>query len=211
MNNLIITDEYVEPTGRTIAVIRHGQTKLNAENKIRGWLDVPLDKTGWNQAYELGETMHKENIELDGIITSDLLRAEQTALAVSQETGIPILGTSKCFRPFNVGDFSGEDGEKVHKMIAQKAQDAPDEEFPNGESFNQFKFRFLTGLIGHMNSNRGLQLGFVSHSRGERLLNAWIMEGCSSSLEIDMETFLDRGDETATIQLLTLDCELILP
>ena len=41
-------------------VVRHGQTNWNIENKLQGCVDVPLNNTGINQAYELSKKMNIE-------------------------------------------------------------------------------------------------------------------------------------------------------
>lgn len=196
--------------GREVLIIRHGQTAMNAKDVIRGWADIPLDETGFEQAEELGEAMKKDGIELDGIVSSDLMRSVQTSLVISRITGIPILGTSKKFRPLNVGDLTGKDGPMVHKIIAEFSQEKPYEQIGGGESFEVFKHRFLGGLIGELNSHRGLKLGVTSHSRGERILHAWVAAGCPEDLEIDMDVFLEKGEGTATAQNLLINCSLVL-
>lgn len=196
--------------GRKVYILRHGQTKLNAEDKIRAWIDVPLDEVGVEQAHLLGETMRKQGVELDGLFVSDLQRSVETALIVSEETGIPILGTTKALRPLNVGILSGTDGAKAHKIIEEHAYSKPDEPIGGGETFNIFRRRVLTGIIGMLNSNRGLKLGFVSHSRGERILHAWVEAGCPSDLEVDLEEFCRKGEGTATAQELLIQCPLVL-
>ena len=193
---------------RTVYVLRHGQTALNRQDKIRAWLDIPLDNVGVDQAIELGEAMR--GVELDGLYSSDLLRTVQTSIEVSKMSGIPILGTTKSLRPWNVGDYSGQDGEKVHKIMAKYAHEMPDERLPGGESFNIFKYRILAGIIGLLNSNRGLKLGLVSHSRGERMLHAWVAAGCPEDLEVDIDVFLEKGEGTATAQELLIECPLVL-
>lgn len=196
--------------GREVYVIRHGQTKLNAENKIRGWSDVPLDDVGQQQAIELGEALLDEHIELDGIFSSDLLRALQTTLAVSRVTGIPLLGSTKNLRPMDVGDLTGTDGKKAHDIIGEHARNAPDVKVGGGESFDVFRTRFLTGIIGILNTHRGLRLGLTSHSRGERILHAWIAAGCPDDLSVDLDEFLRKGEEPATAQQLFINSNLVL-
>lgn len=198
-------------TERPVWIIRHGQTKANKDNVIRGWWDLPLDDMGVEQACILGEEMKINAVELDGIISSDLMRSVQTSLEISRETGIPILGTSKSLRPWNVGDLTGTDGEKAHKIMSDYALNKPDEELPGGESFNVLRYRFLVGMIGFFNSYRGKRLGFVSHSRGERILHAWVAAGCPADLSIDLDVFLAPGEGTATAQELIVNCPLILP
>lgn len=199
-----------EQEGRDIYVLRHGQTLLNKEDKIRGWNDIPLDNVGLRQAEDLGDALVTENVQLDGVYSSDLLRSVQTSLEVSKITGIPILGTSKVLRPWNVGELTGTDGTKAHKIMSDYARNHPEKDLAGGESFNIFKHRFLVGIIGLLNSNRGLKLGFVSHSRGERILHGWVAAETPSDLNIDLDVFLARGEDPATAQELKINCPLIL-
>jgi len=202
--------ETSNPGTRTLAIIRHGRTKMNAEDVIRGWYDIPLDKVGIQQAQDLGEEMRKEGIELDGLISSDLQRTVQTAFEVSKETGIPLIGVDKFARPWNVGDYTGKPGKEAHKVMSRYAREMPDEKLPNGESFNEFKYRFISGTIAALNKSRGLKIGVVSHSRGERILNSWVAAGCSENMDVDLDVFLSIGEEPGTCQLLEVTCSLVL-
>ena len=72
----------------TIGIIRHGSTLWNKEGRAQGNTDVPLDHDGLSEAYKLGERLRKEN--WDAIVSSDLLRARQTAEIVSEKINSPI-------------------------------------------------------------------------------------------------------------------------
>lgn len=69
--------------------IRHGQTIWNVENKICGASDIALTKEGHRQAIETGKLIVAENIKADEILYSPLVRAKDTALHISEITGIP--------------------------------------------------------------------------------------------------------------------------
>ena len=68
---------------------RHGQTIWNVENKICGATDIALTELGRNQARELGKMIKEENIHIDEILYSPLIRAADTAKYISEVTGIP--------------------------------------------------------------------------------------------------------------------------
>lgn len=68
---------------------RHGQTVWNVENKICGATDSPLTELGRQQAGELGERIKRDGLAIDMIIYSPLSRARDTALIISDITGIP--------------------------------------------------------------------------------------------------------------------------
>ncbi len=67
---------------------RHGQTVWNVENKICGATDSPLTELGRKQARELGEKIRAEGLHIDEILYSPLSRAKDTALLISEITGI---------------------------------------------------------------------------------------------------------------------------
>jgi broad specificity phosphatase PhoE len=65
--------------GRLI-LVRHGHTSLNSpgsDERLRAWLDVPLDEKGMQEVAETAKKLTKYPIEV--IYCSDLRRARQTA------------------------------------------------------------------------------------------------------------------------------------
>ena len=69
--------------------VRHGETFWNVENKICGATDIALTKHGHEQAITTGELIKAEGIQADEILYSPLMRARDTALHISEITGIP--------------------------------------------------------------------------------------------------------------------------
>lgn len=69
--------------------VRHGQTYWNVENKICGATDIALTEEGHKQAIEAGNNILKAGIKADMILYSPLVRAKDTALHISEITGIP--------------------------------------------------------------------------------------------------------------------------
>ncbi len=69
---------------------RHGQTIWNVENKICGATDIALTELGHQQAIELGKKLVTENIHIDEILYSPLVRASETARHISKITGVPM-------------------------------------------------------------------------------------------------------------------------
>ena len=68
---------------------RHGQTIWNVENKICGATDIALTDLGHQQAIDLGSKIAQEDLGIDEILYSPLMRAADTAKHISQMTGIP--------------------------------------------------------------------------------------------------------------------------
>ena len=89
-----------------IYVARHGQTRLNAENRVCGSTDIPLTETGLRQAQRLAENARDKGIEV--IIASDMIRARQTARAVAERLGLPV-ETDHRLREQDFGRYEGSD------------------------------------------------------------------------------------------------------
>ena len=70
-------------------VVRHGQTEWNVLKKMQGSADIPLNKTGIEQAYKMQEKL--DCIDIDLIICSPLNRAKQTAEIINQNKRLPII------------------------------------------------------------------------------------------------------------------------
>ncbi len=68
--------------------VRHGQTIWNVENKICGATDIALTDLGHQQAIATGELIRDRSITADLILYSPLVRARDTAMHISQITGI---------------------------------------------------------------------------------------------------------------------------
>lgn len=70
-----------------ICLIRHGETPWNAEHRLQGRADIPLNDQGRLQAQRLAESLAGER--WDVILSSPLLRAWQTATLIAGRLGLP--------------------------------------------------------------------------------------------------------------------------
>lgn len=121
-------------------VARHGQTEYNSKNLVCGSTNLPLTELGKEQAKALAEKMTDKNIDV--IIASPMMRAMQTAGAVSLATGIPVIMDER-LREHDYGAFEGVDRSK-EEYWAQKFQFAA--KFPKGESVLQLAHRVYSLL-----------------------------------------------------------------
>lgn len=71
-----------------LLVIRHGETAWNLETRIQGHTDIPLNAQGRWQAQRLGQALADEGIS--AIYSSDLQRAQDTARAIGEHSGVPV-------------------------------------------------------------------------------------------------------------------------
>ena len=102
--------------------VRHGQTVWNAENKICGATDIPLTDHGHQQAIETGHKILEEKIHADEILYSPLIRATETAMHISEITGIPARVeprlTEQNFGKWEATPRNGEDFLKAKEWFA---------------------------------------------------------------------------------------------
>ncbi|SVD88356.1 uncharacterized protein METZ01_LOCUS441210, partial [marine metagenome] len=62
-----------------LILLRHGESEWNLLNQFTGWTDVGLTKKGIQEAQFSAKQILKENITIDTIYTSILLRSTHTA------------------------------------------------------------------------------------------------------------------------------------
>ncbi len=130
--------------GRLI-LVRHGRTVLNSldnSERLRGWLDVPLDERGLQEAEETAQRVAQYPVQ--EIYCSDLCRARQTAAAIARATRLPITPTVE-LRPWNVGRLAGRRVCEILDVLRDLELDlnCP---APDGESFVQFYDRYSRKL-----------------------------------------------------------------
>jgi glucosyl-3-phosphoglycerate phosphatase len=89
---------------RRLVMLRHGQTDFNAGNRMQGQLDTDLSDLGREQAVAAGETLAKR--QPLQIVSSDLRRALDTAVALGERSGVPVSVDAR-LRETHLGDWQG--------------------------------------------------------------------------------------------------------
>lgn len=88
-----------------VLIIRHGESEADLLDVHEGRADFELTELGREQAERMAIWV-KDNYKIDRIYASTLKRAKQTAIALSQEVGIPIEETEYLME-FNNGLIAG--------------------------------------------------------------------------------------------------------
>ena len=149
-----------------LILVRHGHTSLNSpgdDERLRAWLDIPLDERGLREAAETAEQLTQYPIET--IYCSDLRRARQTAEVLRHRTKAAVTATNE-LRPWNLGAFGGQRVRDILPFLNLLNQ-RPDLPAPSGESFYQFYGRFshrLSQLLKRADEAQGYVLA-VTHVR----------------------------------------------
>lgn len=129
-----------------LILVRHGHTPLNGDNqdeRLRSWLDIPLDQQGLDEALKIAQSL--ASLPISTIVSSDLRRAYQTAETIRAATGATLEPT-EALRPWNLGIFAGQLISEVVPFL-NLLNHNPDLMAPNGESYRQFYDRYSCCLM----------------------------------------------------------------
>ncbi|HWO43450.1 MAG TPA: 2,3-diphosphoglycerate-dependent phosphoglycerate mutase [Candidatus Eisenbacteria bacterium] len=70
---------------KTVVLLRHGESTWNQENRFTGWVDVPLNQKGVEEAAQAGRALIEQGYRFDIAYTSLLKRAIKTLWIVLEE------------------------------------------------------------------------------------------------------------------------------
>ena len=136
--NLSTPELIVNPSPRTIYLVRHGETQGNIDDKAQGHLDVPLTETGRLQAKAVAERL--SDIEFDAVYSSDLQRAIDTAKAITAHRPELQIQTRSELREYHFGDYEDMPWDEIGNTYLalyrrwKNLSTRLDIEFPGGES-----------------------------------------------------------------------------
>jgi probable phosphoglycerate mutase len=147
-----------------LCLVRHGETAWNAEGRVQGQLDIPLNATGLAQARAVAAALKNESFA--AIYSSDLVRAQQTARPVADLWKKNIV-LDENLRERHYGMFQGmtyaEASERIPEGYARfKAKD-PGYDFGTGESLEDFNRRSLLFIKRAAQDHEGENLLLFTH------------------------------------------------
>lgn len=161
----------------TLALVRHGQSIWNLENRFTGWTDVPLTSTGRDEARAAGQRLQAAGASFDIAYTSTLVRAQHTLELIMETAGLdlPVI-RDEALNERHYGDLQGLDKAKTAERYGDEQVHIWRRSFrtppPNGESLEMtcertlpFFERAILGdvaqgkdvlVVAHGNSNRSI-------------------------------------------------------
>lgn len=160
-----------EPTSLLLA--RHGATAYSLEKRFSGsgGVDLPLIELGMEQGAALAREIARRG-EATTIVTSPLLRAQQTAELIARETGLDV-EVDALFSECSFGEWDGYTFTEVRERWPEEMADwlastsvAP----PGGESFDACQARVRRGLRGLLDRYPGQTVVVVAHVTPIKLL-----------------------------------------
>jgi probable phosphoglycerate mutase len=155
-----------------ILAIRHGETALNSEGRLTGWLDDDLDDQGREQAHALAESLD-EDFEL--IVSSPLLRTTSTAEIIAAKHPCKLVFDPN-LRERNFGSLNGESWAEVEAETGKDLRHvdidlmAYDYRPYGGESVQEVTARVQEFLRSALEYAGGCDLVAVTHGGVIKLL-----------------------------------------
>ncbi|MBA1837987.1 histidine phosphatase family protein [Corynebacterium sp. zg912] len=95
---------------RRLILLRHGETEYNATSRMQGQLDTVLSDRGVAQAHAAAKELR--DLGISKIVSSDLMRARNTAEVVAADLGLAVDVDSR-LRETHLGDWQG----KTHNEV----------------------------------------------------------------------------------------------
>jgi 2,3-bisphosphoglycerate-dependent phosphoglycerate mutase len=188
----------------TLALVRHGQSLWNLQNRFTGWVDVPLTHQGEEEARQAGERLR--GMHFDVAYTSALTRAQETLRLIVETAGfedLPII-RDQALNERHYGDLQGLNkaetaqrygDEQVH--IWRRSYATPP---PNGEALKDTADRtlpfFERAILGDI--KQGNDVLVVAHGNSNRSI-VMDLDGLSEEevLALELKTGVPRVYELA--------------
>jgi probable phosphoglycerate mutase len=147
-----------------LCIVRHGETAWNAEHRVQGQLDVPLNAIGQAQALAAAKVLSRE--KFDAIYSSDLSRARQTAQPTANLLSLEIL-LEKDLRERHYGIFERLTYAEVKSRYPEdyarfEARD-PEYAFRTGESLSDFSERSISVIAKIVDRNKDQNILVFTH------------------------------------------------
>jgi len=177
-----------------IYIARHGETAWNAEHRLQGQTDIPLDDKGRRQAHALHELL--AGVHLDGVYSSNLSRSHETALIATggvEPEQLADLGER------NFGKFQGKvvvDPDVKPEWDARSKD--PDDALDGGESRTQFYGRV----------QRAVNLILAAHPGGGTILivahggtNQQLLRALLGLTDAESQLIAEANDEVYLVEM----------
>jgi broad specificity phosphatase PhoE len=143
-------------------LVRHGETDWNRTHRIQGITDIPLNDTGRAQAQRAGRLLARRS--WDGIYSSPLVRAFETATIIGTEIGLGNPAPLPALAERNYGEAEGLTDTEIERRYPGTMP------VPGRESRESVAARVLPALLSLAEENPGKHLIVASHGAVIRTL-----------------------------------------
>jgi probable phosphoglycerate mutase len=136
-------------------LVRHGETDWNQQHRIQGLTDIPLNDVGREQARATGRLLARRT--WDGVFSSPLRRALETATIIADELGLPAPVTIDALVERNYGEAEGLNFLEIERRYPDRGS------VPGQESREDVVARVLPALHELAAAHPDKSLVVVSH------------------------------------------------
>ncbi len=157
----------------TLALVRHGQSLWNLENRFTGWVDVPLTAQGEDEARAAGERLAGQRFDV--AYTSALIRAQETLrlLMETADLDVPVI-RDQALNERDYGDLAGLNKAETAERYGDEQVHIWRRSFatrpPNGEALKHTAERtlpfFERAILGDI--KQGKDVLVVAHGNSNR-------------------------------------------
>ena len=151
----------------TILLVRHGETDWNAERRVQGKTDRPLNDTGRQQARTVAAQL--AGVPLAAVYSSDLSRALETARVVADAHELSVTSMPE-LRERDFGTWEGLTDEEI-LMRFPEARTGP---WGDAETRDELAARVLSALRGISENHAGETVLVVTHGGPLRAMLAHV-------------------------------------
>jgi broad specificity phosphatase PhoE len=159
----------------TLLLARHGESDWNAERRWQGHADRPLTARGVEQAKALAARLAP--VELDGVYSSDLTRARETAAVVAESKGLEVR-VRRDLREVDVGSWSGLTREEARERFPDGYErwfrGGPG--WTDGETYEEMTERVGAAVHSVARDHPGGRVLVVSHGGPIRAVHALALD-----------------------------------
>lgn len=164
-------------------LVRHGETDLNEKGCYYGWTDCKLTQKGIHQAMLLHHAF--EDINISAAISSDLIRAIDTAEIICSEKNIEIRRDER-LREMNFGAWEGmhyKDIMSLYKECFESwAEDWQNTAPLQGESFAGMRERVIECINQIVEEQRDKDILIVAHQGALRIIITYLLDISSDKI-----------------------------
>jgi alpha-ribazole phosphatase len=162
-----------------LILLRHGRTPNNAQARLQGQFDSPLDDVGREQAALAGEYLRRR-FDVQRVITSALVRAQETA-ACAGFTGDGVEIDDR-WREIDFGEYDDRRiGDVITELTARWRAD-PDYVPGGGESMTTMHERVVEACVELAPAAADEDVLVVTHATPIKSAAVWAMGGTASMM-----------------------------
>jgi broad specificity phosphatase PhoE len=179
-----------------LILVRHGQTDANVNHRLQGQSDGQLNAMGRQEVERVGLLL--KDTQIDVIVSSDLIRAIDTAAAIAHYHNLPV-NTSPLVREWNCGEWDGRPAEEFIAIVKNLTIPMAELRPPGGETLTEVRIRASAFVKDMTEKYPGKTIVLCSHGDFLRMVISILMnksiDEANASYRMDNASYSDFTQE----------------